>query len=734
MNGGDSGSTRYSPLDKIDASNVKNLQVIWRWKAQNMGPAPQAAWEVTPLMAGGKLFFTAGTGRTVVAADAATGETLWTYRGDDTAERGAVRANNRGVSYWSDGRGDDRILFITPGYQLVALNAKTGAPIANFGKDSHVDLWMGLDRPVVQNGTIGATSPPIIIRDVAVVGASLKVGVALPTRLNTPGYIRGYDVRTGKLLWTFHTVPQPGEFGAETWGKDDRGKDSNTFTGNTGAWGPLTGDEELGYVYIPVEAPSGDTYGGQRPGANLFSDSVVCLDAKTGKRVWHYQLIHHEMWDYDIPAPPILLDITVNGKKIKALAQVNKSAFTFVFDRTNGQPVWPIEERPAPKGNTPGEWYSPTQPYPTKPAAFDRQGVTEADLADYTPEIKAEALKVASQYVLGPIYTPPIVSDTGGKLGTIQLPGAGGGANWMGGAVDPETGMLYIPSTTSPYISSLIPGGTRSEMPYIAGGGRGNTNVAGTLPLIKGPYGRITAFNLNTGDQAWMIPNGKPADNIVNNPALKAAGHRCQQLGRRAALAHPDHQDDAGGRQRRSAIYRQKDRSRHLRDAARLHCRPHHDVSGQRPAVHRGRGERHSGQRRRAGRAGGRAACRTRRSWRTRWTWRSGRPVAARHRLPKTRNENMVLTKEELISALQNEVRILLHLASKVDRSQLDYRPTPKQRSTIELLRYLTIMGPSLIPAIKTGAFDGAAFGAAQAAANAMNFDQVLAAIEKQSG
>jgi quinoprotein glucose dehydrogenase len=524
VNGGDTGSTRYSPLDKIDASNVKNLQVVWRWKAQNMGPTPQAAWEVTPLMAGGKLFFTAGTGRTVVAADAATGETLWTYRGDDTAERGAVRANNRGVSYWSDGRGDDRILFITPGYQLVALNAKTGAPIANFGKDSHVDLWLGLDRPVVQNGTIGATSPPIIIRDVAVVGASLKVGVALPTRLNTPGYIRGYDVRTGKLLWTFHTVPEPGEFGAETWGKDDRGKDSNTFTGNTGAWGPLTGDEELGYVYIPVEAPSGDTYGGQRPGANLFSDSVVCLDAKTGKRVWHYQLIHHEMWDYDIPAAPILLDITVNGKKIKALAQVNKSAFTFVFDRTNGQPVWPIEERPVPKGSVPGEWYSPTQPYPTKPAAFDRQGVTASDLADYTPEIKAEALKIASNYVLGPIYTPPIVKDTGGKLGTIQLPGAGGGANWTGGAVDPETGMLYIPSTTSPYISSLVPGGERSEMPYIAGGGGGNTNVAGSLPLIKGPYGRITAFNLNTGDQAWMIPNGKPSDAIVNNPALKAAG------------------------------------------------------------------------------------------------------------------------------------------------------------------------------------------------------------------
>jgi len=522
VNGGDSGSTRYSPLDQINANNVKNLQVVWRWKAQNMGPSPQAAWEVTPLMIGGRLYFTAGTGRTVVAADAATGETLWTYRGDDTAERGAVRANNRGVTYWSDGRGDERILFVTPGYQLVALNAKTGLPLAGFGTDSHVDLWKGLDRTVVQKGTIGATSPPIVVRDVAVVGAALRVGVALPTKDNVPGYIRGFDVRTGKLLWTFHTVPQAGEFGLDTWGKDATGQDSWKFTGNTGAWGPLTGDEELGYVYIPVEAPSGDTYGGQRPGANLFSDSVVCLDAKTGKRVWHYQLIHHEMWDYDIPAAPILLDLTVNGRKIKVLAQVNKTAFTFVFDRTNGQPVFPIEERPVPQGNVPGEWYSPTQPIPTKPAAFDRQGVTEADLADYTPEIKAAALKLASQYVLGPIYTPPIVKDTGGKLGTIQLPGAGGGANWMGASVDPETGMLYVPSVTSPYISSLQPGGTRSEMPYIAAGGLGGPNVMG-LPLIKGPYGRITAINLNTGDHAWMIPNGKPPENLVNNPALKAA-------------------------------------------------------------------------------------------------------------------------------------------------------------------------------------------------------------------
>ena len=532
VNGGDAGSTRYSPLDQINASNVRTLQVAWRWKAQNFGPSPQAAWEVTPLMIGGVLYVTAGTGRTVAAIDAATGETLWTYRGDDTKERGAVRANNRGVSYWSDGKGDDRILYVTPGYQLVALNAHTGEPISSFGVDAHVDLWQGLDRPTVQNGTIGATSPPIIIRDVAVVGASLKVGVALPTKLQPPGYTRGYDVRTGKLLWTFHTVAQAGEPGVETWLKDPQtGEDSWKFTGNTGAWGPLTGDEELGYVYIPVEAPSGDLYGGQRPGANLYSDSVVCLDAKTGKMVWHYQLIHHEMWDYDIPSAPILLDVTVGGKKIKALAQVNKSAFIFVFDRANGKPVWPIEERPVPQGHVPGEWYSPTQPFPTKPAPFDRQGVTENDLADYTPEIKAAALKVASQFVLGPIYTPPIVKDDGGKAGTLQLPGAGGGANWMSASVDPETGMIYIPSVTSPYVSALEPGSTpgpdgkpRSEMQYIVASGRGASATVMGLPLIKGPYGRITAIDLNTGDHAWMVPNGKPADNLVNNPALKAAG------------------------------------------------------------------------------------------------------------------------------------------------------------------------------------------------------------------
>ena len=362
-------------------------------------------------------------------------------------------------------------------------------------------------------------------------------------------------MRTGKLLWTFHTVPQAGELGVETWGKDPQtGQDSWKFTGNTGAWGPLTGDEELGYVYIPVEAPSGDTYGGQRPGANLFSDSVVCLDAKTGKR------------DLALPAdPPRNVGLRYSRRAHPARHHGERQE-----DQGAGageQVGVHVRVRPHQrhsrcgrsksgrrrKGNAPGEWYSPTQPFPTKPAAFDRQGVTEADLADYTPEIKAEALKVASQYVLGPIYTPPIVKDTGGKAGDDCNCRARAAAptGWARRSI-PRPACSTFRRPPARTFRSLSRAATRSEMPYIAAGGLGGTNVMG-LPLIKGPYGRITAINLNTGDHAWMIPNGKPADNLVNNPALKAAEHRRQQLGRRPAFADSDHQDAAVRRQRQPA-------------------------------------------------------------------------------------------------------------------------------------------------------------------------------------
>lgn len=328
--------------------------------------------------------------------------------------------------------------------------------------------------------------------------------------------MRGYDVHTGKLLWTFHTIALAGEFGNDTW---ENG--SWKYTGNTAVWAPMSADEELGYVYLPVEMPTGDVYGGHRRGNNLFGDSLVCLDARTGKRIWHYQLVHHDTWDYDNPAAPVLLDITVNGRRIKAVAQVTKQAFTFVFDRVTGEPVWPIEERPVPQSDVPGEKSSPTQPFPTKPAPFDRQGLTESHLIDFTPKLKAEAMRVASQYRSGLVFTPPIIRDSdGGKRATLQLPGAGGGANWQGAAADPETGFLFIPSSTDPYTSALTHDPKRSTMDYIAAGGLGGPKVMG-LPLFKPPWGRITAYDLNTGDRLWMIPNGETTDAVKNNPALK---------------------------------------------------------------------------------------------------------------------------------------------------------------------------------------------------------------------
>jgi quinoprotein glucose dehydrogenase len=538
--GGDAGTTKYSPLDQINATNVKDVKIVWQWKAQNFGKRPDFNWEVTPLMAGGVLYFTVGTRRDVVAVDGATGETLWMYRLDEGA-RGAVPARtvNRGLAYWSDGKGDNRILLISPGFQLIALSAKTGVPLAGFGKDGFIDLTEGLDREVVKPGQIGASSPAIVVRDTVVVGAALLAGTAPPSKANVPGYIRGFDVRTGKKLWTFRTIPQAGEPGNETW-EDDSWK----YTGNTGAWAPLSGDEELGYVYIPVEAPTGDFYGGNRHGNNLFSDSLVCLDARTGKRIWSYQLVHHDIWDWDIAAPPILLDITVDGKKIKAVAQVTKQAFTFVFDRVTGTPVWPIVERSVPQSTVPGEKTALTQPFPTKPAPFDRQGTSLDDVIDFTPALKEEAIKIASQYQLGPLYTPPILADANGKLGTLMLPNHTGGVNWPGGAADPETGILYVASLTNQdSLAVTVADPKRSDMGYVGGGGRGGRAGRGGpppsddgesgrpaqrgnlgpqgLPLIKPPWGRITAIDLNSGNHVWMAANGEAPDYVKNHPAMK---------------------------------------------------------------------------------------------------------------------------------------------------------------------------------------------------------------------
>lgn len=543
--GGDAGTTKYSPLDQINASNVKQLQIVWRWKAENFGPHPDYNWEVTPLMIGGVLYFTAGSRRDVVAVDAVSGETLWMYRLDE-GERGerAVRTQNRGLAYWSDGKDDARIVLMTPGFQLVELDAKTGRAIPGFGKDGIVELTEGLDRDVVKPGVIGSSSPAIVIRDVIVCGAALTSSGAPTTKANVPGYIRGYDVHTGKKLWTFRTIPHAGEEGVETWENN-----SWQYTGNTAAWAPLSGDEELGYVYIPVEAPTGDFYGGNRLGDNLFGDSLVCLDAKTGKRIWYFQIVHHDIWDWEPSAPPLLCNINVDGKAIKAVALVGKQAFTYVFDRVTGKPVWPIVERPVPQSDVPGERTSPTQPFPTKPAAFDRQGFTEDDLIDFTPELKAEALKIMAQYRTGPLYMPDMVRNTGGKVATLMLPNHTGGANWPGAAFDPETGYFYVSSLTNPDALALVAtdpkksdfgyaasmGGARGPVtrpaPTAFGGGqpdfgsgegpsRPNMGPEG-LPLVKPPWGRITAINMNTGDHVWMIPNGDTPEVYKNNPALK---------------------------------------------------------------------------------------------------------------------------------------------------------------------------------------------------------------------
>ena len=540
--GGDAGTTKYSSLDQIDADNVSELEIVWRWKADNFGSRPDHNWQATPLMVNGVLFTTAGTRRDAVAIDAATGETLWMYRLDEGL-RGdrAVRKQNRGLAYWTDGT-DERILMISPGYQLIALNAKDGRLIEDFAGGGIVDLTLGLDRDVVEPGQIGSSSPAIVINDVIVVGAALLSGGGPATMKNVPGYIRGFDVRTGKLLWTFHTVPRPGELGNDTWEND-----SWEYSGNTGAWAPLSADADLGYVYIPVEMPTGDYYGGHRPGENLFGSSLVCLNAKTGERVWHFQTVHHDIWDYDLGSAPILADVTVEGRPRKIVAQPTKQGFLFVFDRVTGEPIWPIEERPVAAGSVPGEWYSPTQPFPTKPAPFERQGSSDDNLMDLTPELKAEAIQIANQYKRGPLFDPQIVEDAGGKIGLLQIPNSQGAANWEGGALDPETGIVYIASINRESNRGLIkPQPTRSNMNYVASSGRQTVRsgdgprVRGAedengpqgLPLLRPPWGRITAIDLNTGEHLWWVPNGNAADHVKNHPALKGV-----DLSR---VGHPD--------------------------------------------------------------------------------------------------------------------------------------------------------------------------------------------------
>lgn len=516
---GDLASTNYSPLDQINADNVSKLRVLWRWKTDNFGPSPEFYFKVTPIMANGRLYTTAGLSRSVAAIDAKTGETLWTWRYDEKERRISVPRQNsgRGVAYWpSPDRKHDRVIYVTPGYQMIALDATSGLPVESFGQKGIVDLKRVLDQKVdLLSATIGSTSPPIIVNDVIVVGASFPVGLAPVSKNQVRGDVMGFDVKSGKKLWSFHTIPQAGEEGNETWEQE-----SWKYTGNVAAWAPLTADPKLGYVYLPLEAPTGDFYGGHRPGNNLYSQSLVCLDVKTGKKVWHYQLVHHDIWDYDIPCPPILADVIVDGKPIKAVVQLTKQALAFAFDRVSGVPIWPIEERSVPKSDVPGEWTSPTQPFPTKPAPYDRQGFSEDLLVDFTPAIREEAIRIASRYKTGPLYTPISVYDASKNQGTLMLPDAVGGSNWQGGVFDPETKMLYVSSSTVLRPMSLGHAPELSDMDFVAFMGSSKVGPFG-LPLAKPPYGRITAINMNTGDHQWMVANGATPKWLREIPALK---------------------------------------------------------------------------------------------------------------------------------------------------------------------------------------------------------------------
>lgn len=536
--GGDLRSTRYAALDQINKDNFAKLEVAWRFKTDALGPRPEFNLQSTPLMVGGVLYSTAGTRRAVVALDAATGEMLWMHS-ENEGKRGEAaprQLSGRGLAYWTDGR-EARIVYVTPGYQMVALDAKTGARVPGFGRNGIVDLKLNNDQEMDPiTGEIGLHAAPVISGDVVVIGAAHLPGSIPRRRDNDNGYVRGFDVRSGKRLWIFHTIPTAGEPGIETWESG-----SAATSGNAGVWGQMSIDEELGLVYLPVELPTGDYYGGHRPGNGLYGESIVAVELKTGKRRWHYQLVHHGIWDFDIPCAPILVDIVVDGRPIKALAQPTKQGWVYVLDRTNGRPVWPIEERAVEQSTIPLEKTSPTQPFVTKPPAFARQGVTIDDLIDFTPELRAEAVKLVSRYKLGPLFTPPVVSRWEGPLATLMLPSTGGGVNWFGGSLDPETNYMYVYSIDQISDLGLIESdGKRSDMRYVrgtasnpalpppvlppAGAAGGEAAPALTvqgLPLVKPPYGRITAIDLNKGDMVWQIAHGETPDNIRNHPALK---------------------------------------------------------------------------------------------------------------------------------------------------------------------------------------------------------------------
>ena len=586
----DMRGTKYSPLDQINAANFNKMEVAWRFKTDNLGTRPEFKLEGTPLAIKGVLYVTAGTRRSVVALDGRTGELIWShsYREGNRAAIAPRQLSGRGVSYWTDGKGDERILYVTTGYRLIALNAKNGAMIPSFGENGVVDMKKGSvfgkgQQIDLDTGEIGLHSTPTVVKDTIIVGSSFKEGMTVKTHNNTKGHVRAFDVKTGKMLWQFNTIPKPGEFGNDTWENE-----SWSTNGNTGVWTQITVDEEAGLAYLPVESPTSDFYGGHRPGNNLYGESLVCVDIKTGQRKWHFQIVHHPIWDYDLSSAPILLDINVGGRLVKAVALPSKEAFLYVFDRITGQPVWPIEEKPVPQSDVPGEKTSPTQPFPTKPPAYARQSVGLDDLIDFTPELNAEARRLVGRYKLGPMFLPGVVSKVEGPTAALTIATTAGGTNWPGAAADPENHIVYAQASNhsvapiglieppagfsdirfvagtagQPFVEREGPGfgsaadaiqrgrggaaggaaeggrGARGAAPAAAApaapgvagapgtpaappqGGGGGALVVQGLPLLKPPYGLLNAIDLDKGELKWQVPHGDTPDAVRNSPML----------------------------------------------------------------------------------------------------------------------------------------------------------------------------------------------------------------------
>jgi quinoprotein glucose dehydrogenase len=544
---GNSASHNYAPLDQINPDTLKGLHIAWRQSltpevvSQAIGTSaqPSSNNQTTPLMVGGLVYYSSGVGG-VVAIDAGSGKVVWHV--DEPAPDGRSEGNEAGVkrlavpsggatralSYWTDQKGDERIIALIGNKYLTALNAKTGKRYASFGVNGQVDLSKGLDKPGDYFAWL--TGPTTVVNGVVIIGSAID-DINDDRRIskinNQRGDVRGIDVRSGKQLWKWHSIPQRGEFGNDTWQND-----SWSYTGHTNVWAPMSGDEKLGMVFVPVSTPSNDWYGGKRPGANLFADSIVALDARTGRRVWHFQTVHHGLWDYDVPCAPILVDITVKGHRIKALAQPSKQAYLYVLDRRTGKPIWPIVERPVPQGDAPGEWYSPTQPVPLdahgKPFAYDQQGITTDDLIDFTPQLRAQAQEILKRYAYGPIFFPIVVAGKGlgeGKIGSLHMPTSSGGTNWPGAAFDPETNILYVPSITATRSAKLGPAPEGSDTGLVRTDADRPSGPEG-LPLFKPPYGRLVAIDLNKGEIKWIAANG---DGPRDHPALK--GLNLPQLG-----------------------------------------------------------------------------------------------------------------------------------------------------------------------------------------------------------